>query len=228
MENTMENIATNQVLKRRQLRHSQGRASGFTLVELIVVIVIIGVLGAIINSVVGGSGVSAQAKAEQKFDGAMKIVNTWAAVAQFMNVSKHPLNSNLLRAAPHDALDVLIPTDPSLALSTAFATKFVEAAPVRALEQFIVLTAPTAAARGNYAIGDATNVVTINYAPTTQTMSVIITNVPGEEVRALMDLKYPAASGASNYTGAARTTSNIQYTAVSGTNTHTLTILRKI
>lgn len=207
------------------------RASkGFTLIELLVVIVIIGVLGAIINNIIGGSGVAASAKAEQKYEASMKLVNTWAAVAQYMNVSKHPINSNLFANTAHNALDVLIPLDPSLAIATEFRAKYASGAPVRALEQFQTVTAPTATAAGSYAIGDAKNLVTITYDAATQNMTVNIAAVPAEEVRALMDKYHPSTGSVeTNYTTTARSTSNIQYDALNPTaNTHNLRIIRKI
>ncbi len=200
---------------------------GFTLVELLVVIVIIGILGAIINNTIGGSGIAASAKAEQKYEAAIKAVNTWAAVAQYMNVAKHPLDSNMFRAAAHDALDVLIPLDPRNAIATEFSARYASNAPVRSLEQFQVITEPTTTARGVYAIGDAKNLVTISYDTVTQNMTVSIAEVPAEEVRALMDKYYPSSTTETNYSATARTSSNIQYTALSG-STHTLRIVRKI
>lgn len=200
---------------------------GFTLVELLVVIVIIGILGAIINNTIGGSGIAASAKAEQKYEAAVKVVNTWAAVAQYMNVSKHPLDSNMFRAAAHDALDVLIPLDPRNSIATEYSARYASNAPVRSLEQFQVITEPTTTAKGVYAIGDAKNLVTITYDTVTQNMTVAIAEVPAEEVRALMDKYYPSSTTETNYSATARTTSNIQYTALTG-STHTLRIVRKI
>ena len=205
-------------------------SKGFTLIELLVVIVIVGILGAIINNIVGGSGVAASAKAEQKYEAALKVVNTWAAVAQYMNVSKHPLDSNLFANGLHDALDVLIPLDPTPAIANEFSARYAASAPVRSLEQFQVVTPPTSTSRGVYAIGDAKNIVTIAYNAATQNMSVRIAAVPAEEVRALMDKYHPATGGVStNYTTISRTTSNIQYDSINvATQTHNLTIIRKI
>jgi prepilin-type N-terminal cleavage/methylation domain-containing protein len=204
------------------------KAAGFTLIELLVVIVILGIVSVMVNNYLGGSGITSKAKAEQRYDAALKLVNSWSTVSQFLGVSKNPMDSNLFASAGHDAMDVLIPTDPSVAISTTFQARYIASSTVRALEQFQVVTPPTSSARGVYALGDANNIVTIAYNTVTQNMSVIIQQVPAEEVQALMDRYFPttAASG-TNYTAAARTTSIIQYsTAIAGT--HTLTIVRRI
>lgn len=217
----------NQEIK-SQPRNFVGRISrGFTLVELLVVIVILGIVYAIISSNTGGSGVAASGKAELKYQAATNLVNNWAAVAQYMNVSKDPVNSNLFRAAAHDALDVLIPLDPRDSIATEFSARYASSAPVRALEQFQVITNPTTSDKGVYAIGDAKNIVTVTYDSVTQNMIVSIASVPFEEVRALMDKYYPSSTTETNYSAIARTTSNIQYTALTG-STHTLRIVRKI
>lgn len=216
-------------MKNTQTLQSSKKVSGFTLLELIVVIVIIGIIGAIVNGVLGGSGVSASARATQKYDAATKLVLAWSTVSQHLNVSKNPMDSNLFANTNHDAMDVLIPQDPQAAIATEYRAKYLAAGTVRAMEQYQVITSPTSSAKGVYAIGDAKNTVTINYDPLNQVMSVIIQNVPGDEVRSLMDTIFPTnnASG-TNYTTTARTTSSIQYSALSAAQTHTLTILRKV
>jgi prepilin-type N-terminal cleavage/methylation domain-containing protein len=205
-----------------------GSSKGFTLLEMLGVIIVLGIVAAIINAIIGGSAITEKGRAEQKYDAAMKLVNAWATTSQFLNVSKHPLDSNIFAAGPHDARDILIPNDPAPAIATPFVSKFISSAPIRALEQFQTITAPTASSTGVYAIGDAANLVTVGYTPATQSMSVTIQNVAAAEVRALIETYFPSSTGTSNYTTTARTTSNIQYTALSATDTHNVTFIRKL
>lgn len=207
---------------------------GFTLVELLVVIAIIAIVSAIAAPYYAAQ--EAKANSQHKYQAAQQLVNSWMAVAQSMTVSRDPLNSNLFTAAAHDARDILIPLDGSVAVATAFRNRFIQNRPVGSLQQqFITITEPTAAATGVYAIGDDSNRVTLAYNTTTRVVSVIIQNVNTDEVRELMNQYYPCTSTCadttnnSNYVAAtARTTSNIQYTAAAADGSHTLTILRRI
>ena len=218
-------------VKGNRVRMFRGKSNkGFTLLELLGVIIVLGIISAIINNIMGNAGVSVKARAEQKYDAASKVASGWLAVVQTLRVSSHPLNSNLFLAAGHDALDVLIPVDPTIAMNATYRNKWNQTQPIKSMEQFNVITMPTATARGVYSIGNEETRVTINYDAPSRLMSIIFTEVDEQEVRELVDLYEPSGTATTRYVAATPDTSGtIRYDALdTTTNTHTLTIVRKL
>ena len=195
------------------------KQSGFTLAELLIVIVILGVLTAIAQS--GSEGASDHAKASAKMslanEGTKKLVESIKYTG-----SGNAAPNNPMVHANNDLEDVIFA---NLGVADVYQNKFNSIKSSTMTNALDVRTQPVDdTSPGVYAMPDTESIVTIVTATGSRKIGWQFTNTTAAEVETLVN-KYDS-NPAYNQT-AGDTTGSIQYSAdASLTGLHTLTIVR--
>lgn len=193
---------------------------GFSLIELVIVIVIMGILGTVGSTFFGGATESA--KAEAKMQLANSAANKATAVFSLLGTGTI-VPSNSIVHANNSLEDVLFA---NTGVSATYSTRF-DATGITSLRNSLAVTTEpvNGTSEGAYEMPDTGSVVTI-VAGGTRQIGFRFTNTTGEEVAALVAKYEPATTYAAS---TADTSGTIQYTAdSSGTGLHTLTIVKDL
>lgn len=202
-----------------RINHIKKKAKGFTIIELLLVITVIGILGALLapyftNYVQRG----ATARGIVTFsDSATKAVrNVVVSSGTTANVSTSPLIT-----APNTFMDILIGGGDYVA--AAYERAYRQAGITTLDRSVTTTTAPVAGTTaGVYQIGDYPVTVT---SGTTGQMDVVVSDVPSDIVEAIKDDR----EGNETFDAAtADTTGVLQYTVADANGNHTVTVRSSI
>lgn len=130
----------------------QIRQAGFTLIETMVVVILIGVLAALVATQVG-SAVSTGARSKTLYVSAQKIASAWSMIVMQTGVSSNPDGSPLLANASNKILDAIMMGDnPPGLVASAYSSAFSRVG-VKPLGDIAELkTLPTTGTAGEYKI----------------------------------------------------------------------------
>lgn len=194
------------------------KTHGFTLVELLMVIVLLGIIGAIASNSVFNTGSRDSASAQLVYGTGETIVSTWRDIVRSTRTSPNPTSGVFFEDAVHDALDVI--THGNVAVSTTFDNWFTNFGPSR-ISTIATLTAPTATTTGVYAIEGDMVVSISGYDAATRAMSIQFTQVTSGVVEVLKAQYEPNSA----FDAAAADNAGVIQHSVAANNLHTLTVI---
>jgi prepilin-type N-terminal cleavage/methylation domain-containing protein len=193
-------------------------SKGFTLIELIVVIVIIGVLASIFAPAILNTGIKEGAVASGIKTTGDKIITNWKQIVISAGVNKDPVNSPLFLAANHDMLDVL--ASGVVAVSAAQSGWYNTDGP-STMGEITVVTTPTATAAGSYLIADKYPISLTSYTAATGLLLVALADVDTAVVSELVDMMDKTSSFVA---ATPDTTGRVQYGAADTDGEHAVTL----
>lgn len=196
----------------------RGKQKGFTLVEMLITIIIIGIVAAIIYPLINNS-ITAKSNAQKMMTVSQNVVRSIALMNQTMR-SPTTVTSNPLTASGNTMLDAVIMGDKvDGIISPTYAPRYLTSGIRNMSDAVIVSTQPSAGSPGVYMIGDSVvSLVNIN----SRQIGVQLTNVPTDMVQEI----FQSREGGIKFDPAtARNTGVVRFAAVSGTTHPTLTLV---
>lgn len=195
------------------------RQKGFTLIEVLVVVVLIGILSTLIATQVGANA-SNGARAKTLYASAQKIATAWNLIVMQTGVSSNPADTALAASPANTALDIImLGDDPSGLVASAYASAFsrIGVKPMGDIAE--VAVAPAVGTAGQYRI--------IGYPVTLAAggagkLNIVYAGVSREVLREVFESQTGGTLPAS--VTAAWATGKIQYSAPAADGTFTLTI----
>lgn len=208
-------------MRRQVSQRNMKKQDGFTLVELIVVVVLLGIVGAIAGTTIFGSSTSAPGTASQMMDLADKGTATFSAVRLRTGTSADPTTSNTFFQGDNNLLDMLYGGATHVATTNNYRQTVTNMGLGTFQRALRATTMPGAGTAGVYQLIETTIGVTVAAGAGANEVNWVYSNVTPEVVQALIEKQ---ESG--TYDGTADTTGVLQYTAVAS-GVHTVTLVRR-
>ena len=192
------------------------RQRGFTLVEMVIVVIVLGILAIVAMNSLGNTQGNAQAKA--LFDAAQKTNNAWMVLRQAGGIPADPTDANPAIQANNTALDVLMEGETFLETSYQSAYEAAGIAPLS--DMATITTAPVAGtSAGAYEVNGFDYDMALSAGG--DKMLYTLADVPTEIVKVMWEPNMTAAFDATADTTG--TGDKIQHTTATG-GVHDLTI----
>ena len=197
-------------------KHRRRNQKGFTLVEVLITIILIGVIAAIVYPLINNF-VSSKANAQEMMSVAQNIVRSASMMNQTMRAPT-AVTSNPLTAAGNNLLDAVIMGDKVTGIiSATYAPRYATSGIRPMSDAVTTITQPSAGTPGVYQVGDSL----ISLTNISRQMGVQFTNVPTELVQEI----FLSREGGTFNGATARTTGVVRYSAVSGGTHATVTLV---